>query len=142
MKGVFKPQYIQIYGINTDKNQTYNVCGQQLLREANSFSRAKLRASTDKARWKLLCLKSSILIRISLATSLGAGQVIFLAGINATEDKVTGLSIHRIFKRWFLRHRGLPTQFCLSHGCSVSLRAFAESTISFCAKKLSKKHRR
>ena len=33
-------------------------------------------------------------IRISLASSLGAGQVIFLAGINATENTVTSLRSH------------------------------------------------
>ena len=49
-------------------------------------------------------------IRISLASSLGVGQVIFLAGINATEDKVRGLSrffdhIRSTFTWWFPRHR-------------------------------------
>ena len=61
-------------------------------------------------------------IRISLASSLGAGQVIFLAGINATEDKVRGLSryvdsICSTFTWWFLSHRGL-LNFCVTcrHG--------------------------
>ena len=31
-------------------------------------------------------------IRLSVSMSLGAGQIIFLAGINATENKVSGLS--------------------------------------------------
>ena len=31
-------------------------------------------------------------IRLSVSVSLGAGQIIFLAGINATENKVSGAS--------------------------------------------------
>ena len=33
-------------------------------------------------------------IRLSVSMSLGAGQIIFLAGINATENKVSGLSFY------------------------------------------------
>ncbi|XP_066022935.1 uncharacterized protein [Pocillopora verrucosa] len=33
-------------------------------------------------------------IRLSVSMSLGAGQIIFLARINATENKVTGLSFY------------------------------------------------
>ena len=33
-------------------------------------------------------------IRLSVSMSLGAGQIIFLAGINATEHKVSGLSFY------------------------------------------------
>ena len=33
-------------------------------------------------------------IQLSVSMSLGAGQIIFLAGINATEHKVSGLSFY------------------------------------------------
>ena len=33
-------------------------------------------------------------IRLSVSMSLGAGQIIFLAGINATENKVGGVSFY------------------------------------------------
>ena len=38
-------------------------------------------------------------IRLSLAVALGAGQIIFLTGINATENKVGGFTVlYNIFK--------------------------------------------
>ena len=39
-------------------------------------------------------------IRVSLAVALGAGQVIFLSGINATENKVGGF-FHCFALHWF-----------------------------------------
>ena len=36
----------------------------------------------------------SLKFRLSVSMSLGAGQIIFLAGINATENKVSGLSFY------------------------------------------------